>query len=237
MIPLGPVARVPAFPWMTYLLIVANVVAFLAELRSPDPDRFVAAFATIPYDIEHHIGLAAPSPPDPYLTLITAQFMHASWWHLGSNMLFLFVFGPMIEYLCGPIRYLVLYLVCGVIGNLAQVAIMPGSHVPSIGASGAIAGILGAYLVNFPINRINTLILIVVIPLFVRLPAMLIIGLWAVAQFFDGFGAVAGNTIASQGGGVAYFTHIGGFLAGVILIGLFSTPLGRSAHLQVSFVR
>jgi membrane associated rhomboid family serine protease len=134
-------------------------------------------------------------------------------------MLFLFVFGPMIEYLCGPVRYLVLYLICGVIGNVAQAAVMPGSHVPSIGASGAIAGILGAYLVNFPINRINTLIVIVIIPIFVRVPALLIIGLWAATQFFNGFGAVS-TTVADQSGGIAYFTHIGGFLAGVILIGL-----------------
>jgi membrane associated rhomboid family serine protease len=221
MIPLGQVARVPTFPVMTYALIVANVAAFLAEIRNTDPDRFVAAFATIPYDIAHRIALGPPSPPDPYMTLITAQFMHASWWHLGSNMLFLFVFGPMIEYLCGPVRYLAFYLICGVIGNLAQTAVMPGSHVPSIGASGAIAGILGAYLVNFPVNRINTLILIVIIPVFVRLPALLIIGLWIVTQFFNGFGAVSGNTLATEGGGIAYFTHIGGFLAGVILIGLF----------------
>jgi membrane associated rhomboid family serine protease len=211
MIPLGQVARVPTFPVMTYALIVANVAAFLAEIRNTDPDRFVAAFATIPYDIAHRIALGPPS----------AQFMHASWWHLGSNMLFLFVFGPMIEYLCGPVRYLAFYLICGVIGNLAQTAVMPGSHVPSIGASGAIAGILGAYLVNFPVNRINTLILIVIIPVFVRLPALLIIGLWIVTQFFNGFGAVSGNTLATEGGGIAYFTHIGGFLAGVILIGLF----------------
>jgi membrane associated rhomboid family serine protease len=204
---------------MTYLLIVANVAAFLAEVRSPDPDRFVSAFATIPYDIQHHIALAPPSPPDAYLTLVTAQFMHASWWHLGSNMLFLFVFGPMIEYLCGPIRYLALYLLCGVIGNVAQTAVMPESHVPSIGASGAIAGVLGAYLVNFPINRINTMILIVVIPIFVRVPALLIIGLWAATQFFNGFGSISG--LATQTGGVAYFTHIGGFLAGVISIGVF----------------
>jgi membrane associated rhomboid family serine protease len=221
MIPLGEARPAPIFPGATYLLILGNLIAFIGELRSPDPDRFVAAFATIPYDIVHRIGLAPPSPHDPYLTLVTSQFMHASILHLASNMLFLFVFGPTVEYLCGHARYLALYLICGILGNLAQVMVTPGSHIPSIGASGAIAGILGAYLVNFPVNRINTMILIVIIPIFVRVPALLIIGLWALTQFFNGFGSIAHHTLSDQTGGIAYFTHIGGFLAGVILIGLF----------------
>jgi len=221
MIPIGEEHPPPIFPVITYLLIAANIVAFVAEVSSVAPDRFVAAFATIPYDLVHRITLAPPSPPNPYLTLVTAQFMHASLWHLGANMLFLFVFGPDIEYLCGHLRYLVLYLVCGIIGNLAQVMVAPDSHIPAIGASGAIAGILGAYLVYFPTNRITTLIPILIIPFFVRVPAVIVIGIWALTQFFNGFGSVAKHTLATQGGGVAYFTHIGGFLAGVILIGFF----------------
>ena len=221
MIPIGDDRRLPILPFIVYLLIALNVYVFIVELRAPDIDAFIDLFATIPYDITHGVVLPAPSPSLPALTILTAMFMHASILHVAFNMLFLFVFGPMIEYLCGPVRYLAFYLICGVIGNLAQTAVMSGSHVPSIGASGAIAGILGAYLVNFPVNRINTLILIVIIPVFVRLPALLIIGLWIVTQFFNGFGAVSGNTLATEGGGIAYFTHIGGFLAGVILIGLF----------------
>jgi membrane associated rhomboid family serine protease len=221
LIPLGEERPAPIFPAVTYLLIAANVVAFVAELGSANPDRFVSAFATIPYDVVHRITLEPPSPSDPYLTLITSQFMHASLFHLAANMLFLFVFGPDIEYLCGHVRYLVFYLICGILGNVAQVAIAPGSHVPAIGASGAIAGVLGAYLVYFPTNRINTLIPILFIPLFVRVPAVFVIGIWALTQFFNGFGSIAQRTVATQGGGVAYFTHIGGFLAGVILVDLF----------------
>ncbi len=221
MIPYGQERPAPIFAWATYLLIVVNITVFVLEVGADNPDRFVAAFATIPYDIEHHIVLAPPSPPDPYLTLVTSQFMHASLVHLASNMLFLFVFGPMVEYLTGSFRYLVFYLLCGIIGNIAQVVVLPGSHIPSIGASGAIAGILGAYLVNFPIARIKTLIIIVFIPLFVRVPALLLIGLWAASQFFNAFGLVAHDTLVERGGGVAYFTHVGGFLAGVILVALF----------------
>jgi len=228
MIPIGEEYPPPIFPIVTYQLVGANILAFLAEITSAAPDRFVSAFATIPYDVVHRIVLAPPSPPEPYLTLVTAQFMHASLWHLGANMLFLFVFGPDIEYVCGHVRYLVLYLVCGILGNLAQVAVAPGSHVPAIGASGAISGVLGAYLVSFPTNRINTLIPILFIPFFVRVPAVFVIGVWALTQFFNGFGAIAQHTLETRGGGVAYFTHIGGFLAGVILIGLFrSRKVGR----------
>jgi membrane associated rhomboid family serine protease len=207
---LGGERRAPNFPLVTYALIVANVIAFYYELTAPSPDRFVSAFALIPYDVVQNIHLAAPSPPSPYLTLVTSQFMHASTLHLVSNMLFLFAVGPEIEYVCGHLRYLAFYLVCGVLGGIAQVSIAPGSHVPSIGASGAIAGILGAYLLNTPWSHIMT-----------RLPAIIFISLWAASQFLHGFGAVTHDALSEQGGGVAYFTHIGGFLAGVILIGIF----------------
>jgi len=208
--PLGEERRAPIFPLVTYVLIVANVVAFYYEVRATIPDRFVSAFALIPYDVVQNIHLAAPSPPSPYLTLLTSQFMHASFLHLASNMLFLFAFGREIEYVCGHARYLAFYLLCGVLGGLAQISIDPGSHVPSIGASGAIAGILGAYLLTSPARSITT-----------RLPAIIIIGLWAVTQFLRGFGAVTQHALSEQGGGIAYFTHIGGFAAGIILIGIF----------------
>jgi membrane associated rhomboid family serine protease len=219
--PLGEERRAPIFPFVTYLLILANVVAFYYEVTASSPDRFVSAFALIPYDVANYVQLAPPSPPSPYLTLLTSQFMHASLLHLVSNMLFLFVFGPEIEYICGHVRYLAFYLICGVLGGVAQISIGPGSHVPSIGASGAIAGVLGAYLINFPTNRINTLIPIGFIPLIFKVPAVIIIGIWAATQFVHGFGTVTSHALSEQGGGIAYFTHIGGFLAGVILIGLF----------------
>jgi len=193
---------------VTYLLIVANAVVFSYEVTALAPDRLVSAFALIPYDLVQHIPLAAPSPPSPYLTLLTSQFMHASYLHLVSNMLVLFLFGPEIEHLCGHVRYLALYLLCGVAGGIAQISIDPASHVPVIGASGAIAGILGSYLLVSAKSRF-------------KLPAVLIIGFWAASQILHGFGAITPHALSEQGGGIAYFTHIGGFLAGVILIGIF----------------
>ncbi len=197
-------------PFVTIALVLINVAVFFWELSGNDPERAVSAFATIPFDVAHRIALAPPSPPDPYLTLVTAQFFHASTFHLVSNMVFLAGFGPDVERLLGHARYLVFYLVCGVAGNLAQTLVMPGSHVPSIGASGAIAGVLGAYLIAFPTH-----------PLFFRVPAALVILLWAGLQFVHGFGTVVGGTLAEQTGGIAYFTHIGGFLCGVIAVGAF----------------
>jgi len=193
---------------MTYALVAANVAAFYREITNREPDRFILDFATIPYDVVHRIVLAPPSPPDAYVTLVTAQFMHASLLHLVSNMLFLLVFGPEVERLTGSLRFLVFYLTCGVVGNVVQTAVMPGSHVPLIGASGAIAGVLGAYLVCFPARPI------------LRIPAFVLIGFWAVLQFVHGFGVVDPRVLSEQGGGIAYFTHIGGFLCGALLIEL-----------------
>ncbi|MBC5811194.1 MAG: rhomboid family intramembrane serine protease [Candidatus Eremiobacteraeota bacterium] len=216
MIPLGEDRPAPIFPLVTHALIAANAIGFYFELTSASPDRFIAAFATIPYDIQHHIALAPPSPPDAYLTLLTSQFMHASTFHLVSNMLFLYVFGPKIEYACGGARFLAFYLICGVLGNVAQVTMTAGSHVPAIGASGAIAGVLGAFAVSFPTR-----------PIFARIPAIFIIGIWAVTQFVHGLGTIAPDALSERGGGIAYFTHMGGFLAGVFLIGLFRSRVRR----------
>lgn len=220
MIPFGDGRRTPTFPFVVYALIAINVWVFINEFRSPAPEAFINSFAAIPYDITQNVTLAAPSPAVPALTLVTAVFLHGSILHIFFNMLFLFVFGPEIEYLCGHARFLAFYLLAGVVGNIAQVAIGPGSHVPSIGASGAIAGVLGAYLINFPTARINTIVPIGCFPLFLRLPAIVVIGAWAATQFIHGFGAIS-SRVASEQGGTAYFAHIGGFCAGVLTIGLF----------------
>jgi membrane associated rhomboid family serine protease len=227
-IPIGDDARrARTLPLVVYGLIAANVFVFVRELRAPDPDRFINAFATIPYDVTHGVALAAPSPPIPALTIVTSMFLHGGFLHIGFNMLFLFVFGPAVEALCGHLRFLGYYLVCGVAGGVAQIAIGPGSHVPALGASGAIAGVLGGYLVNFPFASINTIVPIGCFPLFVRLPAILVIGLWALTQFLSGFGTLSGRAAESQGG-TAYFAHIGGFCAGVLLIGLLSRRGARA---------
>jgi membrane associated rhomboid family serine protease len=220
-IPIGEDGRrIPIFPFVVYALIALNVWVFVQELGASDTDAFIGSFATIPYDITHGVVLPAPSPPIPALTIVTAMFLHGGFLHIGFNMLFLFVFGPEIEYLCGHVRFGAFYLLCGIAGGIAQVAIDPASHVPEIGASGAIAGVLGAYLINFPAARVNTIVPIGCFPLFLRLPAALVIGLWAITQFLNGFGGLSTQAASAQGG-TAYFAHIGGFSAGVIAIGLF----------------
>jgi membrane associated rhomboid family serine protease len=219
LIPLGDNRRLPELPVVVYLVIALNVYVFIQEIRAPDIDAFIDLFATIPYDITHGIVLPAPSPPVPGLTILTAMFLHASILHIGFNMLFLFVFGPVIEYVCGHLRFAALYLLCGVVGGLAQLALAPDSHVPELGASGAIAGVLGAYIVSFPTARINTIVPIGCFPLFLRLPAVIVIGVWAAIQFANGFGAVSDRLATTDG--TAYFVHIGGFSCGVLAIGLF----------------
>ncbi len=221
MIPIGADARrFAVVPFVVYALIALNVYVFVRELETPDPDRFINAFATIPYDVTHGIVLAPPSPPVPALTILSAMFLHGGILHIGFNMLFLFVFGPAIENRCGHLGFLALYAVCGIAGGVAQIAVGPNSHVPEIGASGAIAGVLGAYLVTYPFAGIRTIVPIGCFPLFLRLPALLVIGLWAALQFVTGFDAISARAAESQGG-TAYFAHIGGFCAGVIVIGLF----------------
>jgi membrane associated rhomboid family serine protease len=220
LIPIGDDRRLPIVPFVVYLLIAANVYVFVLEARAPDIDRFIDLFATIPYDITHGIVLAPPSPAIPALTIVTAMFMHASILHIAFNMLFLFVFGPVIEYVCGHLRFALLYFACGIAGGIAQAASAPGSHVPELGASGAIAGVLGAYIVSYPTARINTIVPIGCFPLFLRLPALIVIGLWAATQFISGFGLLS-NRVTDAASSTAYFAHIGGFALGVIAIGLF----------------
>jgi membrane associated rhomboid family serine protease len=221
-IPIGDAQRrAPYFAVVVYALIALNVWVFVGELRAPETDRFINAFATIPYDVTHGIVLAPPSPPFPPLTIVTAMFLHGGILHIAFNMLFLFVFGPAMESRCGHARFLAFYLVCGIAGGVAQILIAPGSHVPALGASGAIAGVLGGYLVTDPFARINTIVPILFFPVFLRLPALLVIGVWAATQFITGFGSISDRAAESQGG-TAYFAHIGGFCAGVLLIGLFA---------------
>jgi membrane associated rhomboid family serine protease len=220
-IPIGDERRTAGIPVVTYALIALNGWVFVQELQAPDVDRFINAFAAIPYDITHDVVLAPPSPPFPPLTLITSTFVHGGWLHIGFNMLFLFVFGPAVENVCGHARFLAYYLLCGIAGGIAQLAIAPNSHVPTLGASGAIAGVLGGYLVRFPFASVRTIVPLGIIPVFVRLPALLVIGVWTVVQFASGFGALGGPAAESQGG-TAYFAHIGGFCAGVLLIGVLA---------------
>jgi membrane associated rhomboid family serine protease len=221
--------RIPVFPIVVYAIVVTNILVFVQEANAPQPDAFINSFALIPYDVSHGVQLPAPSPP-VWLTLVTSQFLHGGFLHIFFNMLFLIVFGPQLEYLCGHFRFAAFYLFCGIAGGIAQIVVSPGSHVPSIGASGAIAGVLGAYIVRYPTNDIRTIVPIGCFPLLLRLPAALVIGIWAVVQFVHGIGSITTNVSSEEGGGIAYFAHIGGFLAGVFTIDFFAIrrmPAGR----------
>ncbi len=233
MIPIRDFGRAPIFPIAVYGLIALNVAVFYQEFSIANDlarARFIDDFALIPYDLIHGVQLAAPAPPT-WTTLVTSQFLHGSILHIFFNMLFFAVFGPEIEYVFGHVRFVFFYLACGILGNLAEVAVMPGSHVPGIGASGAIAGVLGAFIIRFPTNSVETIVPIGCFPLFLRLPAFVVIGIWAALQFVQGFAPVSSRVAAEQSGGVAYFAHIGGFIAGVLGVSLFGSarakPQGR----------
>ena len=188
-------------PLVTYALIVLNVLFFFVELSGGDP--FITRWAFVPSRF-----MASPFGDIP--TLFSSMFMHAGWLHLGGNMLYLWIFGDNIEDRFGHVLFLVFYLLCGIAATAAQMAVSLGSNVPNLGASGAIAGVLGAYILLFPKGSVRVLQGSRVI----QVPALIVIGLWIVLQFFSGIGSV---TNAAQTGGVAYMAHIGGFVAGFLL--------------------
>lgn len=200
-------------PLVTYALIALNVLFFFGELSGGD--AFVGKWAFVPSRF-----LTDPFGDSP--TLFTSMFMHAGWLHLGGNMLYLWIFGDNVEDRFGHVPFTLFYLLCGLAATFAQLAFSLGSHVPNLGASGAIAGVLGAYILLFPQGRVRVLQGQRV----VQMPALIVIGLWIVLQLFSGVGSVA-NT--AQAGGVAYMAHIGGFLAGFVLTFLFRGRSGAQA--------
>lgn len=224
MIPYADERRASAFAPVVWLIVAANVYVFYLELVSQRPEYFIDDFALIPYNITHGIALPPPAPHPYWLTFVTSMFLHGGIAHIFWNMLFLVVFGPRMERYLGHIGFLCVYLLSGIAGGIAQLWVGPNSHIPEIGASGAIAGILGAYIVTFPTARIGTVTPIGCFPLFLRLPAVIVIGVWAALQFFLGFGTL--DPRVNQGG-VAYFAHIGGFSFGAILVGFYGLFSGR----------
>ncbi len=235
MIPIGdsnPLRRTPVMNW---LLIAANVLIFLYELTLPPRtlDRFFLTWGVIPQNVL--AALAAPLAPASWHgleTLLTSQFIHGGWLHLLGNMLFLYIFGDNIEDVLGRLSYLVFYLICGVVAVLAQVFVLApfmGRYaVPTFGASGAIAGVLGAYLLLYPLNRVSVLfpLLLILIPF--DLPAFVIIGWWFIQQFLNGVLTLTPS--AAQSGGVAFWAHIGGFVFGMISIVPFIGRARRRAR-------
>jgi membrane associated rhomboid family serine protease len=205
MIPLRDTQPSYTFPFVTVAIIVLNVAAFLYEF-SMDPyelNFFIAHYGVIPTRFQ-------------WMDVLTSIFLHGGWMHLIGNMWFLWIYGDNVEDILGHSQYLLFYLLCGVAATMAHVAFNMDSRVPSIGASGAIAGVMGAYVVKFPHSRITTLVPITIFLTTVDIPAYFILLYWFVIQFFSGVGSV-GHSHLSQGG-VAWFAHVGGFLAGVALI-------------------
>jgi membrane associated rhomboid family serine protease len=214
MIPLhddNPTRRVA---FVTVGLIVVNVLVFLYELTLPSTaqiNAFFADFALIPATVSQAVT------PGAYGTVFTSMFLHGGWMHLIGNMLYLWVFGNNIEDAAGHFRFLVFYLLCGAAAAAAQVAISPHSTVPMVGASGAVSGVLGAYLLLYPRARVLVVIPILIFLKFIYVPAMLLLVFWFALQLLSGWVTLG----ATHGGGVAFWAHIGGFAAGLVLIPLF----------------
>ncbi len=197
-------------PLVTYALVALNVLFFLVELSGGD--AFIMRWAFVP-------SRFLANPAGDFLTLFTSMFMHAGWLHLGGNMLYLWIFGDNVEDRFGHMKFIIFYLLCGLTATFAQLAFSLGSNVPNLGASGAIAGVLGAYILLFPQGKIRVLQGQQVI----QVPALIVIGIWIALQVFSGVGSVA-NT--AQTGGVAYLAHIGGFIAGFVLTFFFRGSRG-----------
>ncbi len=214
-IPLRDVTRSPAHrPVITILIIAVNVVVFLGELAGGD--AFVQRWSVIPAHIV--------SGHD-WVTILTAMFMHAGWMHIIGNMVFFWAFGPEIEDSMGPFPYLAFYLLSGLAASLAQIAADSSSTVPNLGASGAIAGVMGAFLITYPRDKIRTILLLGWFVTVTVLPASLLIGIWFLIQLVSGVGSIA----SVQSGGVAYMAHVGGFIFGAVTSRFFENPRRMTA--------
>jgi membrane associated rhomboid family serine protease len=211
-----------SFPFLTLALIAINVVVFIFELSASDPERLFQSAGVVPLEFATGRDIAPAAPlGNYYTTLITSMFLHGGWLHLGSNMLFLWIFGDNVEDRLGHLRYLVFYFVCGLIASATHIYFNWGSPVPSVGASGAIAGVLGGYIVLFPSARVRTLLFIGPFITMARIPALIMIGFWFVTQLLSGVLALG---VTEQTTGVAFWAHVGGFLAGLILVLVLRQP-------------
>ncbi len=209
LIPLTDASRRPVhFPIVTICIILTNFYVFVLELSGGD--AFVLKWSAIPANIlaGHH-----------WVTILTAMFMHGSWSHILGNMVFLWAFGPEIEDAMNPLRYLAFYLAGGLLAMLAQITVSPSSTVPTLGASGAIAAVMGAFLVTYPRDEIRALLIIFVFVRVTFIPAALLIGFWFLTQLFN-----VGSVAAVQTGGVAYVAHVGGFIFGAATARFFEDP-------------
>ncbi|HUQ30757.1 MAG TPA: rhomboid family intramembrane serine protease [Pyrinomonadaceae bacterium] len=227
-------------PVINYLLIAVNILVFVFLQGATGENKFTASFATVPEEIRTGKDVKGPVPikvgtqeavvnlaetPSPvYITLLTSMFMHGGWMHLLGNMLFLWIFGDNLENLMGRFRYLIFYLLTGLIASLTHVfstfAFGDNPFIPSLGASGAISGVLGGYLLLFPKRQVRVILL----RMLTSVPAIVAIGLWFVLQLIQAFGVISAGP--QSGGGVAFMAHVGGFVAGLVLVKLFT--IGRN---------
>lgn len=241
-LPLGDLQRTRIIPIVTYVLIALNITVFLVQQERGE--EFTRAFAMTPWEVTHNQDLDEPVARDVVVvvrdrfgdlhrevremplehypcpipvrwTLLTSMFLHGSWLHLLGNMLYLWIVGDNVEEILGPVRYLIVYLACGLIGSLAQIAANPQSDIPTLGASGAIAGMMGAYVFWFPHNQIRVLLFRII----TVLPAWIVIGGWILLQIWMGAGSFHRG---GDAGGVAYLAHVGGALTGIFVAWLFA---------------
>jgi len=217
----GPRRR---FPFVNLALVAFNTGLFIYQAALGESvAAFVLTYGLVPQELTTGRDLPPLSPLPLWMTIFTSMFLHGGWLHLGGNMLYLWVFGDNVEDRLGHLKYLLFYLACGMVAALAQIAVGPASPVPMVGASGAIAGVLGAYLVLYPGAQVRTLLIAGVLTRLVPVPAFVLIGFWALLQLFNGLASLEVET--QQTGGVAYWAHVGGFSAGVLLM-LLAAKLG-----------
>jgi membrane associated rhomboid family serine protease len=223
MIPLRDVIPSRTTPYITVTIIVLNALAWFLELSLPREalPLFLQVYGVVPAQLHA-------------LTLLTSMFLHGSWMHVIGNMWYLWIFGDNVEDRVGHGRFIVFYLLCGIAAALGQVVIDPGSTLPTIGASGAIAGVMGAYMIKFPHSRILSLVTVLFFITTFEIPAWIMLIYWFVIQFFSGVGSI-GFSHVSEGGGVAFFAHVGGFLAGMALIGLMAPRQRYSSRRDLSW--
>jgi membrane associated rhomboid family serine protease len=217
--PLRDTVRAREIPIVNYAIIALNVLIFLfeASLRPRALESFISSFGLVPRRFLLDFGLGQ------LITVFSSMFLHGGWVHLISNMWALYIFGDNIEDRMGHGRYLAFYLICGFAAAIAHVVVAPRSAVPVVGASGAISGVMGAYIVLFPLSRVITLVPgLFFLPWFVEVPALLFIGMWFLSQLFSGLVTLAVPGSFYTYGGVAWWAHVGGFLAGVILVRAFA---------------
>ena len=208
-------------PLITIILIVLNSIVYLYQMSLGERfNEFIYSMGLLPFEITRHIDLFPSGPSPIYLTIFSSMFMHGSIVHLLGNMLFLWIFGNNIEDYLGKKNFVIFYLFCGIAAALTQIFFNPDSKVPMVGASGAIAGVLGAYLLLYPRAKVTTVIIFGFFIRLIKIPAVVVLSFWIIYQFLYGISSLAVNT---GEGGVAWFAHIGGFICGVIIIKLFKT--------------